>query len=126
MGFLHASYGTSYSKILQLQHTNKFIGIGALTAPLSATRFAQLTNWSTHYLVSLFLSLLNVIILARVFRFQAQDGMFYQLVSKEFLKKDLMLTWACVNPNRVSTASRRNSCQNARNLREQIPSACKK
>ena len=62
-------------KYSQLQHTNKFIGIGALTAPLSATRFAQLTNWSTHYLVSLFLSLLNVIILARVFRFQSQDGM---------------------------------------------------
>ena len=46
-----------------------------MTAPLSATHFAQSTHWSSHYLVSLSLSVSNVVILARVFRFQAQDGM---------------------------------------------------
>ena len=46
-----------------------------MTAPLSATQFAQTTHWSSHYLVSLSLSVLNAVILATVFKFQAQDGM---------------------------------------------------
>ncbi|KAF8805063.1 hypothetical protein BYT27DRAFT_7193599 [Phlegmacium glaucopus] len=56
MGFIHAAYG-----------------LGALATPLSATHFSQLTHWSSHYLVSLSLALLNISILAGVFRFSAQD-----------------------------------------------------
>lgn len=57
-----------------LIHNLQFIGIGALTSPLSATQFAQVPYWSSHYLVSLSLSVSNVVILAKVFKFQAQDG----------------------------------------------------
>ncbi|KAF8911672.1 MFS general substrate transporter [Gymnopilus junonius] len=56
MGFLQAAYG-----------------LGALASPLSATQFAQMTHWSFHYLVSLALSILNTVVLARVFRFRTQD-----------------------------------------------------
>ncbi|KIM36781.1 hypothetical protein M413DRAFT_20429 [Hebeloma cylindrosporum] len=56
MGFLHAAYGA-----------------GALAAPLSATQFSQMTHWSFHYLVSLSLSIINMVVLAIVFRFKEQD-----------------------------------------------------
>jgi len=56
MSFIHAAYG-----------------VGALAAPLSATYFSQLTNWSSHYLVSLSLAVSNIVILVWVFRFEAQD-----------------------------------------------------
>ncbi|KAJ7666160.1 MFS general substrate transporter [Mycena polygramma] len=56
MGMLHASYGA-----------------GALSAPLVATQFAQLPHWSFHYLVSLGLALMNVVILTMTFRFRSQD-----------------------------------------------------
>ncbi|KAJ6470121.1 MFS general substrate transporter [Mycena vitilis] len=56
MGMLHASYGA-----------------GALSAPLAATQFSQLPHWSFHYLVSLGLALLNVVILTLTFRFRSQD-----------------------------------------------------
>ncbi|CAE6433639.1 hypothetical protein ACGC1H_001494 [Rhizoctonia solani] len=51
MGLLHASYG-----------------IGALTAPLVATQFAQLPHWSFHYLCSLGVALVNVSLLLVVFK----------------------------------------------------------
>ena len=50
------------------------LGAGALIAPLSATRFAQLTHWSSHYLVSLSLAIFITVVLAGVFRFAPQDG----------------------------------------------------
>jgi len=56
MGYMHAAYGC-----------------GALTGPVSATLFAQSTHWSSHFLLSLSLSVLNLVILAKVFGFQAQD-----------------------------------------------------
>ncbi|KAJ7892857.1 major facilitator superfamily domain-containing protein [Mycena olivaceomarginata] len=56
MGMLHASYGA-----------------GALSAPLVATRFAQMQHWSFHYLVSLGLALANVIALTLTFRGRTQD-----------------------------------------------------
>ncbi|KAJ7485280.1 major facilitator superfamily domain-containing protein [Mycena latifolia] len=56
MGMLHASYGA-----------------GALTSPIVATQFAQLHNWSFHYLVSLGLAILNVISLTLTFRFRNLD-----------------------------------------------------
>ncbi|KAJ7108526.1 major facilitator superfamily domain-containing protein [Mycena epipterygia] len=56
MGMLHASYGA-----------------GALSSPLVATQFSQMQHWSFHYLVSLGLAILNVIVLTLVFRFRSQD-----------------------------------------------------
>ncbi|KAI0716680.1 MFS general substrate transporter [Earliella scabrosa] len=56
MGILHAIYG-----------------LGALSAPLVATQFSQLKNWSFHYIVSLGISVTNAIILFAVFRFKDQD-----------------------------------------------------
>ncbi|CAL1713982.1 unnamed protein product [Somion occarium] len=48
-------------------------GLGALTAPLSSTQFAQLPQWSFHYLVSLALCVLNITFLSLAFRFRRQD-----------------------------------------------------
>ncbi|KAJ3505313.1 hypothetical protein NLJ89_g7482 [Agrocybe chaxingu] len=56
MGFLHAAYGC-----------------GALFAPLFATPLSQTKHWSYHYLISFALSIVNVVILAVVFRFKDQD-----------------------------------------------------
>ncbi|EIW55079.1 MFS general substrate transporter [Trametes versicolor FP-101664 SS1] len=56
MGILHAVYG-----------------VGALSSPLVATQFSQITHWSFHYLVSLGIALSNVIVLIAVFRFKDQD-----------------------------------------------------
>ncbi|KAJ3548188.1 hypothetical protein NMY22_g1355 [Coprinellus aureogranulatus] len=57
MGILHAVYG-----------------LGAFAAPLVATQFSQMEQWSFHYLTSLGLALCNTIILAVVFRFRRQDA----------------------------------------------------
>ncbi|KAI0631187.1 MFS general substrate transporter [Trametes polyzona] len=56
MGILHAIYGA-----------------GALSSPLVATQFSQLTHWSFHYLVSLGIALSNTVLLVAVFRFKGQD-----------------------------------------------------
>ncbi|KAF9525013.1 major facilitator superfamily domain-containing protein, partial [Crepidotus variabilis] len=56
MGLLHASYG-----------------LGALIAPISATLFAQTPHWSSHYWTSFGLSIINVVVLALVFRLKVQD-----------------------------------------------------
>ncbi|THH06656.1 hypothetical protein EW145_g3933 [Phellinidium pouzarii] len=57
MGILQASYG-----------------IGALVSPLSATKFASMQHWSFHFLASLGGSIINVISLTLVFRFQHLDA----------------------------------------------------
>ncbi|KAI0350646.1 MFS general substrate transporter [Trametes cingulata] len=56
MGILHAIYG-----------------VGAFSAPLVATQFAQLSRWSFHFLVSLGIAISNTILLIAVFRFKDQD-----------------------------------------------------
>ncbi|KAH9939471.1 MFS general substrate transporter [Amylocystis lapponica] len=56
MGILHAVYG-----------------LGALSAPLVATQFAQLPHWSFHYLVSLGIALSNTLLLIGVIRFRTQE-----------------------------------------------------
>ncbi|KIM81491.1 hypothetical protein PILCRDRAFT_71905 [Piloderma croceum F 1598] len=62
MGMLHAAYGA-----------------GALTAPLVATRFAQMDRWSFHYLVSLGIAVGNTIILIIVFGLKSQDECLAQI-----------------------------------------------
>ncbi|KAM5540128.1 hypothetical protein V8D89_006268 [Ganoderma adspersum] len=57
MGILHAIYGA-----------------GALAAPLVATEFAQLRQWSFHFLASLGLALANTVALIVVFRFKTQEA----------------------------------------------------
>ncbi|KAI0645078.1 MFS general substrate transporter [Trametes meyenii] len=49
-------------------------GLGAFSAPLIATQFAQMHYWSFHYLVSLGISVSNTILLIAVFRFKDQDS----------------------------------------------------
>ncbi|KAJ7434635.1 major facilitator superfamily domain-containing protein [Mycena galericulata] len=56
MGYVQAAYGA-----------------GALVAPLVSTQFAQLQQWSFHYLVLLGVTALNMIFLAQVFRAKTQD-----------------------------------------------------
>ncbi|KAJ7609796.1 MFS general substrate transporter [Mycena polygramma] len=56
MGLLHGAYGA-----------------GALVAPIVATQFSQMRQWSFHYLVSLGVAISNTIVLALVFRLKTQD-----------------------------------------------------
>ncbi|KZP08220.1 MFS general substrate transporter [Athelia psychrophila] len=56
MGMLHAAYGA-----------------GAFASPLVATQFAQMQYWSFHYLASLGLALLNVVVFIAVFRLKSED-----------------------------------------------------
>jgi fucose permease len=83
MGFLHAAYGKEYScsilpvVILTLYiRFSIIIGLGALASPVVATQFAQLHRWSFHYLVSLAVAALNVVLLICTFKFKTQDGEF--------------------------------------------------
>lgn len=49
-------------------------GFGAFCAPLVATQFSQLPRWSFHFLVSLGITIPNIITLAIVFNFKRQHG----------------------------------------------------
>ncbi|KAF7357297.1 MFS domain-containing protein [Mycena sanguinolenta] len=62
MGYVQAAYGA-----------------GIFAAPLVSTQFAQLQHWSFHYLVSLGLTLSNILILFVVFRAKTQDECLAQL-----------------------------------------------
>ncbi|KAH7910276.1 MFS general substrate transporter [Hygrophoropsis aurantiaca] len=62
MGFLMACYGA-----------------GALSSPIAATHFAQVSRWSFHYLVSLGLALFNTVLLIIVFRLKRQDECLVQI-----------------------------------------------
>ncbi len=53
---------------------HSLLGVGALVSPLIATQFAQLHQWSFHYLAALGVALTNTIALIVVFRFKTQDG----------------------------------------------------
>ncbi|KAI5121776.1 hypothetical protein M0805_009587 [Coniferiporia weirii] len=48
-------------------------GIGALVAPLSATKFATMQHWSFHFLASLGGTIINIVSLTLVFKFQHMD-----------------------------------------------------
>ncbi|TRM59074.1 major facilitator superfamily domain-containing protein [Schizophyllum amplum] len=56
LGFLHASYG-----------------LGAFTAPFSATYFSTAPNWTYHYFVSISFAAINIVLLAVVFRGRRQE-----------------------------------------------------
>ncbi|RPD57708.1 MFS general substrate transporter [Lentinus tigrinus ALCF2SS1-6] len=49
-------------------------GAGALSSPLVATQFSQMPRWSFHYLVSLGLALINVCMIASVFKFRTLEA----------------------------------------------------
>ena len=49
-------------------------GVGALLAPISATKFASIKHWSFHYFVSLSFAVANVILLSASLRFRHMDG----------------------------------------------------
>ncbi|KAK7438403.1 hypothetical protein VKT23_018016 [Stygiomarasmius scandens] len=48
-------------------------GLGAFSAPLAATQFAQMRRWSFHFLVSLGIASVNVVLIALVFRLRSKD-----------------------------------------------------
>ncbi|KAJ7572004.1 MFS general substrate transporter [Mycena floridula] len=62
MSLLHAAYSA-----------------GALLSPLSASQFAQMTRWSFHYLVSLGIVLVNIVLLLVVFRLKSTDACLSQI-----------------------------------------------
>jgi len=63
-------------EIFIVTKTNPYFlsGVGALSAPLIATRFAQMPRWPFQYLTSLGLSIANVTALVIVFKLKTQDG----------------------------------------------------
>ncbi|KAF9475148.1 MFS general substrate transporter [Pholiota conissans] len=50
-----------------------FYGLGAFVSPLAATQFAQARRWSFHYLVSLSVSVVDIIVLVVVFKLKSMD-----------------------------------------------------
>ncbi|KAF8630980.1 hypothetical protein AX15_002703 [Amanita polypyramis BW_CC] len=48
-------------------------GAGAFCSPFVATRFSLMPHWSFHYLTSLGITLVNLVIILYVFRFKSQD-----------------------------------------------------
>ncbi|KAI0032855.1 MFS general substrate transporter [Vararia minispora EC-137] len=48
-------------------------GLGAFCSPLVATQFANMRRWSFHYLCSLGVALINLVLLSVIFRFKTQD-----------------------------------------------------
>ncbi|KAJ7172982.1 MFS general substrate transporter [Mycena crocata] len=62
MGYVQAAYGA-----------------GVFAAPLVSTQFARMQHWSFHYLVSLGLTLFNMLLLFLVFRGKTQDECLAQL-----------------------------------------------
>jgi MFS family permease len=65
---IHYVYGIFYTMDRQ--------GVGALTAPIVATQFAQLYRWHFYYLTSLAVAILNTVLLVCIFGFKTQDGKF--------------------------------------------------
>ena len=51
-------------------------GLGAFSSPLVATQFSTQHHWSFHYLISLGLSISNIILLTATFRLKTQDRTF--------------------------------------------------
>lgn len=56
-----------------------------MISPLVATQFAQLHRWSFHYLISLAVATLNLVLLVCTFKFKTQEGEFTLL----FLSKNM-------------------------------------
>jgi len=77
MGVLHAAYGMLKLALIQDVIDPASAGLGALLAPLSATQFAQSSQWTFHYVVSLIFALFNTLALTIIFRFRDQDGRSY-------------------------------------------------
>ncbi|KAB5592211.1 Gallate transporter [Ceratobasidium theobromae] len=70
-GFV-AGLPNNASTKMGLLHAGK-TGAGAFVVPLVATQFAQMTQWSFHYLISLGVSLANATLLLLVFKLRRQD-----------------------------------------------------
>ena len=70
------TYAAKYNKNPQLKLgiVLAAYGVGALLSPLSATAFSNSEHWSHHYLVSLGGTVLSIILLILVFRFDSLDG----------------------------------------------------
>ena len=67
-------------------------GAGALSSPLVATQFSQMTRWSFHYLVSLGLSIINTAALVSVFKFRTQEGACPLIQRLQFMFPDGLLS----------------------------------
>lgn len=61
-------------QILHISSIQTVLGAGALVSPLSATHFAQVPNWSHHYLITLALGIVNGLALALIFQLKDQDS----------------------------------------------------
>ncbi|KAJ7190096.1 MFS general substrate transporter [Mycena pura] len=63
----------------RMGYTQAGYGAGIFASPLVSTQFAQLSHWSFHYLVSLSLTLLDLLVLAIIFRGKTQNECLGQL-----------------------------------------------
>ncbi|KAF7330093.1 MFS domain-containing protein [Mycena kentingensis (nom. inval.)] len=63
----------------RMGYTQAAYGAGLFAAPLVSTQFAHLPRWSFHYLVSLGITLSNIVVLAVLFRGKTQQECLAQL-----------------------------------------------
>lgn len=75
MGLLHGFYGMILAKSLGVSsRLTHCAGIGAMSAPLMATQFAQLRHWSYFYLISMGLAMCTFTLSLFVFRLKRMEG----------------------------------------------------
>ncbi|KAJ6597533.1 MFS general substrate transporter [Mycena vulgaris] len=81
-------YAASFSRSpeARMGYVQAAYGAGIFAAPLISTQFAQMQHWSFHYLVSLGLTLSNILTLFLVFRGKTQDECLAQLGQAEVPK----------------------------------------
>ncbi|KAJ7628808.1 MFS general substrate transporter [Roridomyces roridus] len=74
-------YASSFARNAEarLGYVQAAYGAGIFAAPLVSTQFAQMQHWSFHYLVSLGITLLNMLVQFAVFRARTQDECLAQL-----------------------------------------------
>jgi fucose permease len=78
-------------------------GLGAFVAPLLSTHFATQSHWSYHYLVSMGLALINVLVLFGVFRLRRQEGTHFVLLQL-LTKIRLVLIFTCFSTDIMEEA----------------------
>ncbi|KAJ7135831.1 major facilitator superfamily domain-containing protein [Mycena epipterygia] len=81
-------YVASFSRSpeVRMGYVQAAYGAGIFAAPLVSTQFSHLQHWSFHYLVSLGLTLSNMLFLFLVFRGKTQDECLAQLGQAEITK----------------------------------------
>ena len=66
-------------------------GVGALVSPLVATEFSTLPHWSYHYFISFGGTIVNLIVICLVFRFQRMEGSCFSSKGAHMISRLIMI-----------------------------------